>query len=253
MTRLFESKTVIVTGAGGGIGGAAALAFAAEGAMLVVSDINPASVEATAHAIEQGGGKAVAVVGDIADAAFAQKLVATAVDEFGGLDSAFNNAGIVDEGDYLWDEAAFRRTLDINLVSTMLGMKYQIPAMLERGGGTIVNTSSVTGLVSQGEPPLPAYSSSKHAIIGLTKTAALQYARQNIRANAICPGVTQTAMVDQVMQASDAVRERLMNYAPIGRLAQPSEIADVVVWLCSKKASFVTAQAIAVDGGFTAQ
>lgn len=253
MAGLFDGKVVIATGAAGAIGRAGALAFAAEGAQLVVSDINTVGAEATAHAIEQAGGKAIAVCGDISKGDFAEALVKAAADHFGGLDSAFNNAGVVDEGDYLWDEQAFVHTIQTNLVSAMLGMKHQIPAMLARGGGTIVNTSSVTGLVSQSEPPLPGYTSSKHAIIGLTKTAALQYARQNIRANAICPGVTRTAMIEKVMEAGETVRQRLMNYAPMGRLAEPEEIADAAVWLCSRKASFITGQAIAIDGGFVAQ
>jgi NAD(P)-dependent dehydrogenase (short-subunit alcohol dehydrogenase family) len=253
MGGLFSDKVVIVTGAGGAIGRAAALAFAQEGANVVVSDITAQSAEATAHLVEQLGSNAIAVVGDVSKAEFAEHLVSQAVQKFGGLDSAFNNAGIVDEDDYLWDEAAFRRIIDTNLIGTMLGMKHQIPAMLARGGGTIVNTSSVQGLVAAGDPPIPAYTSSKHAIIGLTKTAALQYARQNIRANAVCPGVTRSAMVDKVMEAGEAVRQHLMNFAPLGRIGEPEDIANAVIWLCSSKASFVTGVALPVDGGFTAQ
>ena len=253
MADLFEGKIVMVTGAGGGIGRAAALAFAAEGAALAIVDLNTAAAAETVAAIADIGGKARAIVGDVSKAEFAEASVAETVTHFGGLDSAFNNAGIVDNDDYVWSEAAFRRTFEVNLLSMMLGMKYQIPAMLRRGGGTIVNTSSVTGLVSQRQPPLPAYTSTKHAIIGLTKTAALQYVTQNIRVNAVCPGVTRTPMVEQVMAASDAVRAQLMNYAPIGRLAEPSEIAEAVIWLCSKKSSFVTGISLVVDGGFLAQ
>lgn len=148
---------------------------------------------------------------------------------------------------------AFRRTIDINLTAMMLGLKYQIPAMIAGGGGTIVNTASTSGLVSQVEPPLPAYTSSKHAVIGLTKTAAMVYAQQNIRANAVCPGTTRTAMVERVIATSEEVRKRILGMAPMGRIAEPSEIADVVIWLCSARSSYITGQAIAVDGGFTAQ
>ena len=253
MSGLFAGKVVIVTGAGGAIGRAAAIAFAAEGASVTVSDASAGAAEATVDAIGSAGGQALAIVGDVSSEEFAQALVMRTVTHFGGLDVAVNNAGIVDEGDYQWSVEAFRRTLEVNLVGMMLGMKYQIPEMLKGGGGTIVNTSSVTGLVSQSEPPLPAYASSKHAIIGLTKTAALQYAKQNIRVNAVCPGVTRTAMVERVMQSSESVRERLTNYAPMGRIAEPSEIADAVLWLASSKASFVTGHSLVVDGGFLAQ
>ena len=253
MNKFFDGKVAIVTGAGSGIGRAGALAFAQEGASVVVADINLAAAEGTAQLITATGAKAIAIAGDVSKAEFAEKLVADAMREFGGVDHAFNNAGILDEGDYIWDEAAFRRTIDVNLVGIMLGMKHQIPAMLARGGGSIVNTSSVNGLVGCGDPPIPGYTSSKHGIIGLTRAAALQYARQNIRVNAVCPGVTRTAMNEAVMEANESVRDHLMNFAPIGRMAEPEDIANAVIWLCSDKASFVTAHALAVDGGYTAQ
>ena len=253
MQPLFPEKVVVITGAGGAIGRAAALAFAQEGARVVVTDIDVAGVERTAHDVVTGGGTATVITGDITQPDFAERLVRHAIDQFGRLDSAFNNAGIVDNDDFLWDEMAFRRTIDINLTAMMLGLKYQIPAMIAGGGGTIVNTASTSGLVSQVEPPLPAYTSSKHAVIGLTKTAAMVYAQQNIRANAVCPGTTRTAMVERVIATSEEVRKRVLGMAPMGRIAEPSEIADVVIWLCSARSSYITGQAIAVDGGFTAQ
>lgn len=253
MPGLFESKVVVVTGAGGAIGRATALAFAAEGAALAIVDLNKAAADETVVAISDLGGKARAIVGDVSKADFAEASVAETVAHYGGLDCAFNNAGIVDNDDSAWSEEAFRRTFEVNLLSVMLGIKYQIPEMLRRGGGTIVNTSSVNGLVSHGQTPLPAYTSTKHAIIGLTKTAALQYVTQNIRVNAVCPGVTRTPMVEQVMAMNEQVRERLMNYAPLGRIAEPSEIAEAVIWLCSRKSSFVTGISLVVDGGFLAQ
>jgi NAD(P)-dependent dehydrogenase (short-subunit alcohol dehydrogenase family) len=153
----------------------------------------------------------------------------------------------------MWDEAVFRRIIDVNLVSQMLCMKHQIPQMLKRGKGSIVNMSSIMGVISQREPILQGYTSSKHAVIGLSKAAALQYARHNIRVNALCPGVTRSAMVDAAMAMSDDIRRHLENYAPLRGVAEPAEIAEVAIWLCSDKSSFVTGHALVADGGYTAQ
>lgn len=253
MGQWFVDKVVIVTGAGGAIGRAAALAFAREGARVVVTDLLESNLAETLMLIEGLRGEAIGVTGDISRDADVRKVVAAAVDRFGGLDCAFNNAGIVHPDDSKWEESSFRRTLEINVISQMLCMKYQIPEMLRRGKGSIVNTASIQGLVGVEEPALPAYTSSKHAVIGLSKSTALEYAKRNIRVNALCPGVTRSAMVDQVMAISDAVRQRLMNHAPMGRVAEPEEIAEAALWLCSDKASFVTGHAMIVDGGFTAQ
>jgi NAD(P)-dependent dehydrogenase (short-subunit alcohol dehydrogenase family) len=253
MQNLFVGKVVIVTGAGGAIGRAAAIQFASEGAAVAVADRNEAAAAETVRLIEGAGGEARGIVGDVSLDADVRRLVSTTVEIFGGLDCAFNNAGVSDPDDGKWDESVFRRTLEINLISQMLCMKYQIAEMLRRGKGAIVNTSSIQGLVGVVDPPIPAYTASKHAVIGLSKSAALQYARSNIRVNALCPGVTRSPIVDQTMNMSDAIRQRLMNHAPLGRIAEPAEIAEAAVWLCSDKASFVTGHAMIVDGGFTAQ
>jgi NAD(P)-dependent dehydrogenase (short-subunit alcohol dehydrogenase family) len=253
MSRWFDGKSAIVTGAGGSIGRATALAFARQGAKVAVSDLNPDSAEETANMITAAGGEAFALAGDISVDEEVRKLVSVTVERFGGIDCAFNNAGITHPEDHKWEESIFRRMLEVNLISQMLCMKYQIPEMLKRGKGAIVNTSSVQGLVGTTEPPLPGYTASKHAVIGLTRSAALVYASRNIRINALCPGVTRSPMVDQVMAMSESIRRRLLNYAPMGRIAEPEEMAETVIWLCSDKASFVTGHAMVVDGGFTAQ
>ena len=253
MSKLLEGKVAIVTGAGGAIGRATACVFAREGAKVGLSDLNASSNEETARLIEAAGGEALAITGDITDDKVVQRLVAATVERFGGLDCAFNNAGIAPPEDYKWEVADFRRTLEINLVSQMLCMKYQIPEMLRRGKGAIVNTSSVQGVIGTTEPPLPGYTASKHAVIGLTKSTALEYASRNIRVNALCPGVTRGAILDQVMAMSESIRQRLSNYAPMGRIAEPEEMGEVVAFLCSDRASFVTGHSMIVDGGFTAQ
>lgn len=253
MAGLFANKVVIVSGAGGAIGRAAALGFAAEGARVTVSDLNRDSAAETVEMIRRAKGEALLVVGDVSVASEVEAMVKKTVDHFGGLDCAFNNAGITHPDDAAWDEAVFRKIIDTNLVSQMLCMKYEIPQMLARGKGAIVNMSSVMGLVSSSEPVIQGYTTSKHAVIGLTRSAALQYARSNIRVNALCPGVTRSAMVDAAMAMGDAVREHLSNFAPMGRIAEPSEIAEAAIWLASDKASFVTGHALVADGGFTAR
>jgi NAD(P)-dependent dehydrogenase (short-subunit alcohol dehydrogenase family) len=253
MARLFDGKVVIVTGAGGAIGRASALGFAAEGARVGVSDINGDSGAETVKLIERAGGEALLVVGDVAIDADVKALVDRTVARFGGLDCAFNNAGITSPDDGKWDEAVFRRILDVNLTSQMLCMKYQIPHMIQRGRGSIVNMSSIMGVISSREPIQLGYTASKHAVIGLTKAAALQNARHNIRVNALCPGVTRSAMVEAAMAMSDAIREHLSNYAPLRGVAEPSEIAECAIWLCSDKSSFVTGHALVADGAYTVQ
>ena len=253
MSGLCSGKVVIVTGAGGAIGRAAALEFSAEGARVVASDIVRDTAHETAEMIRSAGGEAIAVAGDVSIDADVAALVSEAVARFGGLDCAFNNAGITHPEDSKWDEAVFRRILDVNLVSQMLCMKHEIPEMRKRGKGAIVNMSSIMGVIAQREPIMHGYTASKHAVIGLTKAAALQYAGDNIRVNALCPGVTRSAMVEAAMAMSPEIRRALENYAPLRGVAEPAEIANVAVWLCSDKSSFVTGHALVADGGYTIQ
>lgn len=250
---IFDGKVVIVTGAGGAIGRAAALGFAAEGAMVTVCDLREEPAAETVEAVKCAGGQALLSVADVSVSDEVERMVRDTVQTFGGLDCAFNNAGITHPEDATWNEAVYRKILDVNLVSQMLCMKFEIPHMLARGKGSIVNMSSIMGVISQREPILQGYTSSKHATIGLTKAAALQYAKSNIRVNALCPGVTRSPMVDAAMAMSDAIREALSNYAPLRGVAEPAEIAECAIWLCSDKSSFVTGHALVADGGYTAQ
>jgi NAD(P)-dependent dehydrogenase (short-subunit alcohol dehydrogenase family) len=255
MAGQFDGKSAIITGAAGGIGRASAIAFAREGAGVVVADLKLEGCEQTVAMIKAEGGNAVAIKTDVSNSSDVQAMVKKAVDEFGSLNYAHNNAGI--EGavgmtaDY--DENEWDRVLRINLKSVFLCMKYEINEMLKAESGAIVNTSSIAGLV--GYMTMPAYAASKHGILGLTKTAALEYAGRGIRINAICPGGIQTPMVDRMSATQDKEEFEAMIKAmhPIGRIGQPEEIADVAVFLCSDKASFVTGHALAADGGFVAK
>jgi NAD(P)-dependent dehydrogenase (short-subunit alcohol dehydrogenase family) len=248
-----EASNLLPAGTTVAAGRATALVFAREGAKVLVTDLDRASAEETVALVAAAGGVAAAWQADVSRASEVEGTMAAAVEHFGGLDVAFNNAGITDPGDSLWDEAVFRLLLDVNLVSQMLCMKYQIPRLLARGGGSIVNMSSIMGVISQREPILLGYTASKHGVVGLTKAAALQCARQNIRINALCPGVTRSAMVDAAMAMSDDIRRSLENYAPLRGVAEPVEIAEAALWLSSARSSFVTGHALVVDGGYTIQ
>lgn len=252
MTRL-QDKIALVTGASRGIGRAAALALAAEGASVVVSDINAAGGDETVRLIAAAGGTAAFVPADVSKAAEVEALVAAAVAVYGGLDCAFNNAGIggllsrvPDKTEDEWDAV-----LNINLKGVWLCMKYEIPAMLRRGGGSIVNTASLAGLngFAQGS----AYCASKHGVVGLTKSAALEYARQNVRVNAVCPSFIDTPMVQGMIEAVPRMADVTQTLSPMRRLGSAAEVADAVVWLCSDKASFITGHALPIDGGKTAE
>lgn len=246
-------KVAIVTGGATGIGAAAAGALAAEGASVVVADVDAARGEKVAAGIEGNGGRALFVAADVSDDADVEAMVAAAVAGYGGLDLAFNNAGI--EGApapiHEMTPETWERTIAVDLRGVWSCLRHEVPAMLERGGGSIVNCSSVAGLV--GFPGMSAYVAAKHGVVGLTRTAALEYATQGIRVNAVCPGVIDTEMVARVTGDSPDLEAALLTSEPVGRMGRPAEIADAVVWLCSPRSSFVTGQAIAVDGGFVAR
>lgn len=248
-----KDRVAIVTGGSSGIGRAIVLAFARRGVQVVVGDVQTEAGEATVRAVLEAGGEAIFRRTDVSQRAEVEALVRGAVERFGGLDFLVNNAGVEGEQALTADtsEANWDRVLAINLKGVWLGMRAAIPVLLERGGGAIVNVSSVAGLV--GFRGLPAYVASKHGILGLTKTAALEYAERGIRVNAVCPGVIQTAMIDRFIQGRPEVEAQFRAMEPVGRLGRPEEVAEAVVWLCSQGASFVTGAALTVDGGLVAQ
>ena len=247
----FDGKVALMTGGSSGIGRATALAFAREGAQVVIGDRNTRRGEETVSMIRNAGGTASFRRTDVLVAADIEALVEHAISEYGGLDLAFNNAGI--EGDVRplveQTEANYDALMDINVKGVWLSMKYEIPRMLERGGGAIVNCSSVAGVI--GFPGIGIYAASKHAVIGLTKTAALEYSAQGIRINAVNPAVIDTEMADRLAAGLNMKKDDLSTLHPIGRIGQVDEVAEAVLWLCSGRASFVTGHSLVVDGGFT--
>ena len=253
MAGRVDGKVALITGAGSGIGRATALAFAREGAKVVVADIVVAGGEETVRMIKATGGEAIFVKTDVTKTAEVEALVKKTVETYGRVDCAFNNAGIEGEMALTADctEENWDRVVNIDLKGVWLCMKYEIPQMLRQGGGAIVNTASVAGLV--GFQGIPAYVASKHGVNGLTKTAALEYAKSGIRVNAVCPGVIHTPMVERFFSANPQASEGMTALEPVGRLGKPEEIAEAVLWLCSDAASFVTGLPMAVDGALTAQ
>ncbi|MCI0801437.1 MAG: SDR family oxidoreductase [Chloroflexi bacterium] len=255
MAANLDGKTALVTGGGSGIGRATSLAYAQEGARVVVADVNVEGGEETVQLIKEAGGEAILVHADVAKPEDTQAMVAQAVEAFGSLDCAFNNAGISGgtdrrlTADYL--EEDWDRVVGINLKGVWLCMKAEIPQMLKQGGGAIVNTASVAGLVAI--TGTVAYIAAKHGVTGLTKAAALEYAKSGIRVNAVCPGYIQTPMVQGIFVENEGFEERVASRHPIGRLGEPSEIAAAVIWLSSDAASFVTGHNMPVDGGYVAQ
>ncbi len=252
MSGRVEGKVAVVTGAGGGIGRAASLIFAREGASVVVADIDVVQGEQTAHLIEQAGGKAIFLKCDVSLAADCEALTNAAVVNFGGLHCAFNNAGVEGAASKLADatEENFMLNYRVNILGVFLCMKYQIKQMLVQGGGAIVNTASDAGLI--GVKNLGQYSAAKHAVIGLTKSAALDYATKSIRINAVCPGPIRTPMLERLFDESPRIADAMIAAQPVKRLGEPSEIGDAAVYLCSDAASYITGHALPVDGGYMA-
>ncbi len=248
---LLQGKVAIVTGAGSGIGRASAIRFAAEGASVVAADIRGPKVDETVAMIRRDGGTAVPCQANVATAADVARMVECARDTFGGLDALFNNAGTLRPGTAVdlsvedWD-----LVMAVNVRSVFLGAKYAVPALAARGGGTIVSTASVSGL--NGDPSSVVYSASKAAVINLTRSLSVDHAAQHIRVNCICPGAIETPPVGRML-GDEAARRRTEKAHPLGRLGQPEEIAAAAVWLSSDESSFVTGQALVVDGGLTAQ
>jgi NAD(P)-dependent dehydrogenase (short-subunit alcohol dehydrogenase family) len=251
MLDRFVGKVALVTGGGGGMGRATSLAFAREGALVLVADLNEAAARETVQLISAAGGTAEAAVVDVTSENSVKAMVARAVAAFGRLDVAFNNAGIHRINIPLAevDEATWDAVVDTNLKGVFFCMKHEIPAMIAAGGGAIVNTSSIGGVVAA--PGLSPYIASKHAVVGLTRAAALDYISQGIRVNCVLPGATHTPMLQDWLRDPQLV-EHIKKQHPIGRWAEPEEIANAVLFLASNEASFIVGHPLLVDGGLTA-
>jgi len=252
MSMTFSGQVALVTGAAAGIGRATALAFAAQGLKVVVADLDSEGGQGTADLIRAAGGDALFVRCNVTKETEVQQLMEQAVSAYGRVDYAFNNAGIEIEKGRLAEgsEAEFDAIMGVNVKGVWLCMKYQLPLMLAQGGGAIVNTASVAGLGAA--PKMSIYSASKHAVIGLTKSAAIEYAKKKIRVNAVCPAVIDTDMFRRAYEADPKKADFAAAMHPVGRIGTVDEIASAVLYLCSDGASFTTGHALAVDGGVTA-
>ena len=253
MAQVLQGKVVLVTGGGSGIGRATSILLAKEGAKVMIADYVPEGAERTVKMIKEAGGEASCIAADVSVTRQVEIMVDKTVATYGRLDCAFNNAGIegkmVDTAEY--PEDVFDRIIAINLKGVWLCMKYEIPQMLRSGGGAIVNTASGAGLV--GVAQLSAYNASKHGVVGLTKTAALEFAQKNIRVNCVCPGLINTPMVARMVDSGGMNEQEFLAAEPMGRMGKPEEIGEGVVWLLSEAASFVTGHSMSIDGGFVAR
>ncbi|MDY3198970.1 MAG: SDR family oxidoreductase [Pseudomonadaceae bacterium] len=251
MGSAFSGKVVLITGAAAGIGKATAQAFAAEGARLILADIDTGNGEATVAAIREQGGDAVFCQCNVADAAQVQSMLEMIERDYGRLDCAFNNAGVEFEQDKLadGDETVFDRIMDVNVKGVWQCMRFEIPLMLKSGGGAIVNTASIAALGAA--PKMSIYAASKHAVLGLTRSAAVEYGFRGIRINAVCPAVIDTDMYRRAVEAEPRKAESVARLHPIGRIGRAEEVAAAVLYLCSDAASFTTGIALPVDGGST--
>jgi NAD(P)-dependent dehydrogenase (short-subunit alcohol dehydrogenase family) len=254
MAGMLDGKAALITGGGGGIGRATALIFAREGARLAIADAVEAAAQETVAQVNAAGGQAMSLSGDVTDSSAVQAMVKAVVSAYGRLDCAFNNAGIagyqVDAGGrktHEWSDEAFDRMIAVNLRGVWLCMKHELPQMQAQGGGVIVNTGSIAGLI--GLPTSSAYVAAKHGVLGLTKTAALEYAADNIRVNAVCPGYIETKMTEDTMRRRGA---EILGKVPFGRMGKPGEIGEMVAWFCSDHASYVSGGCFNVDGGYMA-
>ena len=250
-----EDKVALVTGGASGIGRATALTFAREGAKLIIADLNEDGGHQTVHMITEQGGDATFVNVDVTQAQAVEALISTTVETYGRLDCAHNNAGIGSRPRVLLHELpeeSWDRVIDINLKGVWLCMKYELIQMRKQSAGTIVNTASIMGLVGSWSRS-GAYNASKHGVVGLTKTAALEYATSGIRVNAVCPGYIRTPLLESLLTNQPEMEAQIVARHPVGRMGKPEEIAEAVVWLCSDAASFVTGHTMTVDGGYVAQ
>lgn len=250
---LFENKAALVTGGSGGIGRATALALAKEGAQVLITDINGQGGAETVRLIEAQGGTASYITGDVSNEDEVKTMMDAIVERYGKLDIAVNNAGVGGERKRIQDQSndSYEQVMNVNVKGVWLCMKHEIPEMLgNETGGVIVNVASVAGLIAA--PGLSLYSASKHAVIGLTKSAAIELASRNIRVNAVCPSYTDTAMVGALLEDQPQLTDNIRTASPMRRLGTSAEIAEAIVWLASEKASFVNGVTLATDGGLTA-